>query len=286
MAPVPETQLTPEPQLTQERILQESPRMNLDTTFTFQCGPGIDCFNRCCHDVAILLSPYDVLRLKKALGVDSSEFLEKYTLTMASKEKRVPAVFLKMDEESLKCPLVTEKGCGVYPHRPWACRMYPLGMAEPKGPNAAAQRFYFLVEEKLCHGHGAGKQCSVRDWISQQGIESFERMQTPFLEFMSHPGWEKPELLGAESLAMYYMALYDVDRFRRFVFDTRFLELFEVDEARIEALANDDEELLEFAIEWLAYSLFHEKRMRLRKPCAAVPPAINTVTEANSGSPA
>lgn len=272
--------------VTAERILQESPRMSLDTCFTFTCEPGNDCFNSCCHDVAILLSPYDVLRLKKALGLDSSAFLEKYTITMSSQEKRVPAVFLKMDEASLKCPMVTEKGCQVYPHRPWACRMYPLGMAEPKGPNAAAQRFYFLVEEKLCHGHGTGHECSVRDWIGRQGIESFDQMQTPFLEFMSHPGWEKPELLNANSLAMYYMALYDLDRFRRFVFDTRFLELFEVEESRIDALATDDEELLEFAIDWLAFSLFHEKRMRMRKPCGAAAPAVSTGTEATSSSPA
>jgi Fe-S-cluster containining protein len=277
----------PETPITEERILQESPRMNLDTCFNFKCDPANDCFNSCCHDVAITLSPYDVLRLKNALGMDSSAFLEKYTLTMSSKERHIPAVFLKMDEASLKCPLVSEKGCRVYPNRPWACRMYPLGMAEPKGPNAAAQRFYFLVEEKLCHGHGSGKACSVRDWIGQQGIESFDQMQTPFLEFMSHPGWDKPDALNAQQLSMYYMALYDLDRFRQFVFDTRFLELFDVDEARIEALATDDEELLEFAIDWLAFSLFHEKRMRMRKPSEVTSAAANNpVSETTAGSPA
>lgn len=268
----------PEAQLTAERILNESPRMGPETCFNFRCGPEQDCFGRCCHDVAILLSPYDVLRMKNGLGIDSSEFLEKYTLTMASKENLVPAVFLRMQAESLTCPFVGGQGCQIYAHRPWACRMYPLGMAEPKGPQAAAQRFYFLVEEKLCHGHGAGRDCSVQDWIAQQGIEAFDQMQTSFLEFMSHPGWEKPELLGPQKLAMYYMALYDLDRFRRFVFDTRFLEMFDVDEARMEALATDDEELLEFAIEWLAFSLFHEKRMRLRKQVGQ--PAAGKETQA------
>lgn len=274
-----------ENELTQQRILEQSPRMGLDTCFHFHCGPDMECFNRCCRDVAILLSPYDVLRMKNSMGLDSSEFLEKYTVTMSSREKRVPAVFLKMDED-LKCPLVSEKGCRVYAHRPWACRMYPLGMAEPKGPNAAAQRFYFLVKEELCQGHRAGQECSVRDWIAKQEIEPFDQMQTPFLEFMSHPGWEKPELLGEQALAMYHMALYDLDRFRRFVFDTRFLELFEVDEARIEALATDDEELLEFAIDWLAFTLFHEKRMRLTKAAHAAKPPASAATEVAPGPPA
>lgn len=275
---MPETKLTP------ESILQESPRMGLDTCFRFSCGPGMDCFNQCCHDVAILLSPYDVLRLKSVLGLSSSEFLEKYTITMTSQEKHVPAVFLKMNEGDLKCPMVTEKGCKVYPHRPWACRMYPLGMAEPQGPNAALHRFYFLVEEKLCHGHGAGEEHSVREWIRQQGTEDYDRMQTPFLEFMSHPGFEKPESLSAAQMAMYYMALYDLDRFRSFVFDTRFLELFEIDETRIEALTSDDEELLDLAIEWLSFSLFNEKRMKLKKSAAATQPETNPGAKAETSA--
>jgi Fe-S-cluster containining protein len=275
-----------EKQITPETILQESPRMKLDTCFNFNCAPGNDCFNSCCRDVSILLSPYDVLRLRRALGIDSSEFLEKYTLTTVSQERRVPVVLLKMDEQTLKCQMVTDKGCSVYLHRPWACRMYPLGMAEPKGPNAAANRFYFLVKEELCHGHDSGQECSVRNWIEKQGLEPYDEMQTSFLEFMSHPGWEKTEDLKAESLAMYYMALYDLDRFRRFVFDTRFLELFEVEETRIEALATDDEELLDFAIDWLAFSLFHEKRMKLRKPCDGVPQSVSAEPGEQACSPA
>ena len=133
-------------------------------------------------------------------------------------------------------PVCEREGLQVYPHRPWACRMYPLGMAEPQGPNAALHRFYFLVEEKLCHGHGAGEEHSVREWIGSREPKTTTGCRTPFLEFMSHPGFEKPESLSAAQMAMYYMALYDLDRFRSFVFDTRFLELFEIDETRIEAL--------------------------------------------------
>ena len=51
-------------ELTPLNILENSPRMDLETKFRFRCGPDKDCFNRCCSDVAILLSPYDILRLK------------------------------------------------------------------------------------------------------------------------------------------------------------------------------------------------------------------------------
>ncbi|MFP5208315.1 MAG: YkgJ family cysteine cluster protein [Acidobacteriota bacterium] len=272
------------PEFTEQEILENSSRMGLDTRFKFCCGPGVECFNRCCGDVAILLSPYDVLRLKNALHMDSSEFLEKYTLTMRSRDKHIPAVFLRMDDETRRCPFVTESGCAVYNHRPWACRMYPLGMAEPKGPNAAAQRFYFLVQEELCQGHRAANEHSVREWIAAQKLDDFDRMQAPFLELMSHPGWEGPEPLSQQKLDMCFMSLYDLDRFRRFISETRFLDLFEVDEARIEAIAEDDEELLDFAFDWLAFSLFHEKRMKLRRPLPANPAAVSEV-EAMSNLP-
>src|SRR5208282_1519120 len=90
--------------------------------------------------------------------------------------------------------------------------------------------------------------------------------QASFRQLMSHPGWDNPELLTADKLAMFYMAAYDLDRFRRFVFDNRFLERIDVHEARIDALRGEDEELLEFAMDWLAFSLFQEKkRMKLTK---------------------
>lgn len=257
------------PELTEQGILESSSRMGPDTKFDFRCGPDRPCFNSCCRDVSILLSPYDVLRLKHGLRMHSSEFLEKYTITMRSRDKRIPVVLLRMEDESRQCPLVSPSGCSVYPHRPWACRMYPLGMAEPRGAGAAANRFYFLVEEELCRGHQAGCEHSVRDWIESQQLDAYDQMQALFLELMSHPGWDAPEPLSQQQLDMYFMALYDLDRFRRFVMGTRFLELFEVDEARVEAIATDDEDLLELAIDWLAFSLFHERRMKLKRPVAA-----------------
>jgi Fe-S-cluster containining protein len=269
----------------EEKILQDSPRLGLDDRFTFRCGRDLDCFTRCCHDVSILLTPYDVLRMKRALQLDSSEFLERYTFVMQSRDSKVPVIFLQMKADSQTCPFVSEQGCGIYAHRPWACRMYPLGMAEPKDPQAAAQRFYFQVHEELCHGHGVGNGCSVRDWIDEQGIEPFDLNQASFRQLMSHPGWDNPEPLTPDKLAMFYMAAYDLDRFRRFVFDTRFLELIDVDEARIEALRCDDEELLEFAMDWLMFSLFQEKkRMKLTKSAKLGEAARTTAAEPANAS--
>ena len=247
-----------------EKILSECPRMGLDDTFPFHCGPGLDCFGRCCHDVSIVLTPYDVLRLKRAAGLPSTEFLEAYTLCLGAGQK-FPVVILKMNESDKACPFLGEQGCGVYADRPWACRMYPLGAAEPKNPTPTDQPFHFVIREPLCHGHGAEKMVTVREWIGSQGAEAHEMMSGGFKELTLHEFWDKGKPLTEQQAAMFYMACYDLDRFRRFLFETRFLQLFEVDEARVEALRQDDLELLEFGMQWLRFSLFGERSMKLRK---------------------
>jgi Fe-S-cluster containining protein len=255
----------PELATNQEAVLRDYPRLGLDDTLDFQCGKGLDCFTRCCRDVSIVLTPYDVLRMKNALHLNSTEFLEKYTLLGCTKGQKLPVVLLKMSAEDRSCPFVTEEGCSIYAHRPWACRMYPLGLAEPMRPNPAEHGFYFVLREDLCHGHCKGTQCTIRDWISGQSIETFEMMGEPFRNLMMNDFWDKGEPLEPNKLEMYLMACYDLDRFRRFVFETRFTQIFDVDEARLEAIRSDDEELLVFAMEWLRFSLFHEKTMKLSR---------------------
>ena len=63
-----------------EDILKNQKRLKPDSRFKFSCQPGVTCFNQCCRDVNILLTPYDVLRLKNRLGISSGEFLKKYTI--------------------------------------------------------------------------------------------------------------------------------------------------------------------------------------------------------------
>ncbi len=242
------------------------PRLALDDCFTFRCGSELDCFTRCCRDVTIVLTPYDILRLKRSLGISSSEFLDKYTLSPCFPNQKFPLVILKMAEDTKNCPLVSAQGCSVYPDRPWSCRMYPLGTAEPKVVTAEARPFHFVIQEELCQGHKETASQSVREWLAGQGAEEFEAMNTSFKDLTLHSFWDGKQELTPRQADMFYMACYDVDRFRRFVFETRFLELLDVDEARVEAIRNDDEELLEFAIQWLRFSLFRERTMKLRRP--------------------
>jgi Fe-S-cluster containining protein len=249
--------------LTEEKILRELPRMTLDDRFTFQCGENLNCFTHCCADVSIVLTPYDILRMKNALGLDSTEFLTRYTISPFTEDQKFPVVLLKMDPVTRKCLHVTEKGCSIYSNRPWACRMYPLGMAEPEKHTSENRPFHFLLHEDLCKGHGSERTPTVREWIAEQGIEEYDMMGVSFKELMLHPFGNEERDLTPEQIDMFYMACYDLDRFRRFVFETRFLQLFVVDEARVRSMRSDDLELLDFAVQWLKFSLFHERTMKI-----------------------
>ncbi|MCL5269867.1 MAG: hypothetical protein M1457_04770, partial [bacterium] len=77
-----------------EQVLKEGPRLGLGDTIHFKCGPGVACFNRCCHDVNILLTPYDIIRLKKAVGMSSEDFLDRYCVIPFSRKLKYPIVLL------------------------------------------------------------------------------------------------------------------------------------------------------------------------------------------------
>ena len=58
------------------------------------------------------------------------------------------------------------------------------------------------------------------------------------------------------------MVSYDLDTFRKFVFESSFLKRFEIDEKKINLITKNEENLLQFGIEWLNFSLFGEGTIR------------------------
>lgn len=251
----------------QERVLAEYPRLGPEDRFRFGCHPGVSCFNRCCRDVNIFLSPYDVLRLKERLGVTSGEFLDRYTLMPVQKDMRTPVVLLRMRDDAEKtCPLVGDAGCTVYTDRPWPCRMYPLGLAARKDtPDGwRGERFYFLLREDECRGFAEPREWTVRDWLDDQGMDAYDEWGEAYKELTLHPFFENGGTLSPQKLHMFFTACYDLDRFREFVFGSTLLQRFEVDEDFVHEMRYDDEALLRFAFLWVRFALFGEPTVKTR----------------------
>ncbi|RJP30748.1 MAG: YkgJ family cysteine cluster protein [Candidatus Omnitrophota bacterium] len=250
-----------------ETILKEYPRLTLDDKLKFSCHCGLKCFNSCCADVNIFLTPYDVMRMRKHLGISSQEFIDEYTLLPIDRNQKYPVVVLKMSEtETKRCPFVDEtKGCTIYEDRPWACRMYPVGLASPKESEAnAEEEFYFIMEEMPCEGFGEEQTWTIRQWIENQGIEPYNEMGTHYKDLVMHEKMENIPEFDPKKIEMFFMACYNLDTFRRFVFESRFLQKFEVDEDTQKRIRERDEELLKFGFEWLKFSLFGLPTMKIK----------------------
>jgi Fe-S-cluster containining protein len=242
-------------------------RLTEDEIFCFGCHPGLSCFTECCADINILLTPLDVLRLSRRLGISTKEFLDKHTLTPITKDLHLPVIILKMNNDDKKsCPFVDEKGCSVYDVRPWSCRMYPLGMGLPPArAGREPEPIYVLFEDDFCDGTKEKKEWTIKSWKENQGVFEHEKLEEGFKKVVSHPWFIGGRQLNAKAMEMYHMACYDLDRFKRFVFDSSFLERFELNDETIEKLRTGDEELLKFAFRWLRFALFGEPTMKVRE---------------------
>ena len=226
--------------------------------FRFACSPAVACFNECCRDLNQFLYPYDILRLKKRLGLSSGEFLERYTARHIGPESGLPIVALKAAEtEQLTCPFVTENGCRVYADRPSSCRTYPLvrAISRCRQTGRITERF-MLLKEPHCQGFNQPEQQTVRQWIKDQDIEIYNHINDRLMEIISLKSRLRPGPLGVNSQQQFYTALYDLDRFRNQILNHHLPDKFDVPPQKLAASETDDAALLEVAMEWVKQVLF------------------------------
>lgn len=239
-------------QINNKKNNNKKQRLESTHPFNFRCYPGVQCFTRCCQDINILLTPYDVLRLKKSLGISSDEFLDKYTIMIPKKGLLIPMVVIKMNEIDKKCPFVSDKGCDVYDDRPWPCRMYPLDMNDDG-------TYSLITDSSHCLGLKEDITLKISDWLADQDIELFEEMNEYFTSLTIQLKSQDMDIDNEKIQQMIVMALYNLDKFKDFVFKSTFLDRLEFEEDVIEKIKDDDRELLIFAYEWIKFGLFGKK---------------------------
>lgn len=232
-------------------------------TFHFNCHRDVPCFTRCCAKLRLILTPYDIVRLRKHLGISSRKFLDHHTGTLHHEHPRFPMIKLKMlEDEGQRCPFVTRKGCSVYEDRPGACRLYPIGRASILvGGKHDAREQYFVVREDHCEGFKEKRVWTVEEWVSHEGLGFYVDMNDRWLAILNSPKSLGPEEYLQKKHKMFFMASYDIDQFRTFIFESSFFSLFEIPSEKKQELASTDEALLLFAYEWLKFSLFGEKTL-------------------------
>jgi len=221
-----------------------------DAPFRFACNPGVACFNACCRDLNQFLTPYDVLRLKRGLGLSSQGFLEQYTRRHTGPGSGLPVVTLKpADPERLTCVFVTPAGCRVYPDRPSSCRMYPLVRLLRRSRQTADVRVeYRLLKEPHCRGFDAQQVRTVQGWMLEQDLLDFNAENDRMLDAISLKARLSSKSLPPSLAEQVYTAWYDLDRFRERLCDG---SLSGMNAQQMEDARGDEVALLRLGVEWV-----------------------------------
>jgi Fe-S-cluster containining protein len=239
----------------------EPVRLGPNSKFKFECHKEVTCFTKCCSGIRITLTPYDIIRLKKRLQLTSEEFLAIYTEPHLLEKTDLPVITLKMvEDEKEACPFLREDGCILYEDRPTTCRYYPLGVATLSHKEGADDEgFYFFVNEPHCMGFEEDREWTVTEWRKDQGVDIHDDINRNWTDLVVRKRSFPPNIkLTDKAKEMFFMVSYNIDKFRQFVFESTFLQRFEVDAQTQAKIKNDDIELLNFGVNWLKEIFFKQ----------------------------
>lgn len=238
-----------------------------DTPIQFRCRKGIACWNACCSNIDITLTPYDILRLSRRLGITTSDFLVKYTFPYEIDPNGIAGVKLKPVDGGSACQFMVAEGCSVYEDRPTSCRYYPVALVSMRRTDENTDRSsYALVKEAHCLGHNEPRTITIADYRKEQGIEEYDDIGRGWRQLIlkkksSGPTIGKP---SKRSLQLFFTACYDLDRFREFVKIGPFDETFAIPADEKQKILTSDSELLLFAFRFLRQVLFGENTIALQ----------------------
>lgn len=243
-------------------------QLSMDSELKFRCHPGVSCFTTCCRNIRILLTPYDIIRLRKKLDLSSQEFLAIYTEPNLLEKTDLPVVTLKMmDDDRRSCPFVRDDGCIVYSHRPSTCRYYPVGVgALSHREQTEESGFFILIEEPHCKGFLEDKLWTIREWRKDQGVDVDDEINAEWTDLIVRKrSFPKNIALTKKTKQLFFMVSYNIDAFRDFVFESTFLKRYDIPSETIESIRNDDIALLKFGMRWLKFILYKDGDFKLKE---------------------
>jgi len=132
-----------------------------DSAFSYQCN----ACSRCCHNKAIRVGSYEILRLARRLGMTTTEFIERHTEAGGT-------VLRMQDENNRACIFLDQHGCSVHTDRPLACRLYPLARwIDADGHES----FGHMTPHPKTEGI-YGTSATLADYLDKQGVAPFFEM--------------------------------------------------------------------------------------------------------------
>jgi Fe-S-cluster containining protein len=230
-------------------------RINPGDTFPFRCHKDLACFNLCCRNLNLFLYPYDVLRLKNRLHLSSEAFIDRHTDLVMREGNYFPEVLLRMaDNTEQTCPFLTAAGCGVYIDRPDTCRGFPIEQGLLfEADKQQTTAVYFYRPPEFCLGQHENRELTIEAWTQDQEAQTYSRMTAEWAlirQLFRKDPWGLEGFQGKKG-KMAFMAAYNIDQFRKFIFQSTFLKRYHVKPVLAKKLRANDTALLAFGFEWI-----------------------------------
>jgi Fe-S-cluster containining protein len=230
-------------------------QIDRDEIFSFACHPGLKCFTECCRLLELALTPYDVLRLRKATGLSSEELLAEHIIIEQEPGEPFPRFYLTMvDDGRDSCIFVGTSGCTVYDHRPGACRAYPLGRAARRTDAGGITEHFVLIRENHCLGSLEPQHQTPTQYGLDQDLTVYNRYSDMVAALLQHPAIRDGFVPSPPQIEFFILALYNIDTFRNLLLADQLAEVRL--NRREKAPLEDDERLLLFAFETVHRQLF------------------------------
>ena len=95
------------------------------------------------------------------------------------------------------------------------------------------------------------REWTVREWTEDQQLQQYDEMNDLWVDmdtiFRRNPWGDKG--INSPALKMAFLACFNVDKLKEFIFDSSFLSRFDVPEERKEKIMESDVELMKFGFD-------------------------------------
>jgi Fe-S-cluster containining protein len=192
--------------------------------------------------------------------MSADQFLETHVDIILRESSFFPDVVLRMSEDKEKsCQFLCKSGCSVYQDRPETCRMFPVEVGMLYNERAKKDTLvYFFKPPEFCLGKYEKKTWTGSKWSADQGADIYRKMTIRWAGlkrlFQSNP-WGNEGVYGPKG-KMAFMAIYNVDQFRDFVYNSSFLKRYKIKNEILKKIRNDDATLMKLGFDWVKFFLW------------------------------
>ena len=149
----------------------EQMKIGPDDPFRFRCK---ECGKCCIHREDILLSPHDLFRAARELGMTTVEFYNQYCEGYIGQDSRLTIIRLMPQGSVHRCPLLKNHHCMIHKVKPAVCAMFPVGrgVAIPKDKTSAEDaelQIQYILQPPACGDRS--ETHTVREWLASFGMD-------------------------------------------------------------------------------------------------------------------